>query len=369
MKGKALTSLVALLLAAALIWGIYLITPAYAVPRSNVRNSLGAFTGPRAGTAQDDNVKASLDLAHTDIDVSLALLLNSSKAVYYCDSTESTGTEDGLTWATAVDTLSEAVALCTVSGCTILVAGSHNEALTVADSADVDKMGTVVIGMGYGTNKPTFDYDNSAGEFVIGAANVVLKNLRFRASSGAVTAGLEIEAAGDNFSVIDCEFVIEASTDEFTSAISVATTADNGLIEGCIFRAGTAQAAQAIYIVSGCIGLRIVDNEIYGDYSVACIKGLGSGVDNLIIRDNVLYNGNLAGDGGINAQPVIELAEAGSGFIFDNRMVCAAGTAVAARVGDDFTFMNNYLLHTDGDEFSGGLESAGVSVTVTSAAD
>jgi len=29
---------------------------------------LGAFTGPEAGAAQDDNVKASLDLAHTDLD-------------------------------------------------------------------------------------------------------------------------------------------------------------------------------------------------------------------------------------------------------------------------------------------------------------
>lgn len=33
---------------------------------------LGAFTGPENGSSQDDNIKASLDLAHTDLDSILA---------------------------------------------------------------------------------------------------------------------------------------------------------------------------------------------------------------------------------------------------------------------------------------------------------
>ena len=33
---------------------------------------LGAFTGPESGAAQDDNIKGSLDLAHTDLDALIA---------------------------------------------------------------------------------------------------------------------------------------------------------------------------------------------------------------------------------------------------------------------------------------------------------
>ena len=43
-----------------------------ATPVGQVQDFLGAFTGPRDGTAQDDNAKASLDLAHTDIDAIIA---------------------------------------------------------------------------------------------------------------------------------------------------------------------------------------------------------------------------------------------------------------------------------------------------------
>jgi len=39
---------------------------------TSAKTELGAFTGPNSGTAQDDNVKASLDLAHTDLDTIIA---------------------------------------------------------------------------------------------------------------------------------------------------------------------------------------------------------------------------------------------------------------------------------------------------------
>lgn len=39
---------------------------------NSLNASIGAYTGPEAGTAQDDNNKASLDLAHVDLDAILA---------------------------------------------------------------------------------------------------------------------------------------------------------------------------------------------------------------------------------------------------------------------------------------------------------
>lgn len=45
---------------------------AIATPIMDIRDYLGSFTGPGTGVAQDDNIKASLDLAHTDLDAILA---------------------------------------------------------------------------------------------------------------------------------------------------------------------------------------------------------------------------------------------------------------------------------------------------------
>jgi hypothetical protein len=45
---------------------IFCATTSYGVPRSSGRDERGAFTGPRSGTAQDDNIKASLDLLHAN---------------------------------------------------------------------------------------------------------------------------------------------------------------------------------------------------------------------------------------------------------------------------------------------------------------
>lgn len=69
--GFAVVSLLAILIVIVAIF-LPLIDTAQAVPRSAGRDERGAFTGPRSGTAQDDNIKGSLDLAHTDLDAIIA---------------------------------------------------------------------------------------------------------------------------------------------------------------------------------------------------------------------------------------------------------------------------------------------------------
>lgn len=57
---------VLLLFVIALLAANVVLQPAKAVPRGSVRERLGNFTGPITGAAQDDNVKASLDLLNAD---------------------------------------------------------------------------------------------------------------------------------------------------------------------------------------------------------------------------------------------------------------------------------------------------------------
>jgi len=80
-------------------------------------------------------------------------------------------------------TVDFAVGRCTANnGDIIFVMPGHNESFSGADSVAVDVAGVSIIGMGKGADKPTFDFDNTAGELVISAANVYLENLRFRVS-------------------------------------------------------------------------------------------------------------------------------------------------------------------------------------------
>lgn len=62
--GKIVVPMLALILALGAVLVLYLARPVQAVPVGIENTKLGAFTGPEAGTAQDDNVKASLDIIH-----------------------------------------------------------------------------------------------------------------------------------------------------------------------------------------------------------------------------------------------------------------------------------------------------------------
>lgn len=69
--GITLISLLVLLFVAA-CFVLPLVGTAQATPRGDTREKIGSYTGPIGGAAQDDNIKASLDLAHTDLDAILA---------------------------------------------------------------------------------------------------------------------------------------------------------------------------------------------------------------------------------------------------------------------------------------------------------
>ena len=62
--GKIVAPLLALTLVLGVALVLYLALPAQAVPVGIENTKLGAFTGPEAGLAQDDTVKASLDILH-----------------------------------------------------------------------------------------------------------------------------------------------------------------------------------------------------------------------------------------------------------------------------------------------------------------
>lgn len=276
---------------------------------------------------------------------------------------------DGGSWETAFDTLDEAINASSADsganrGDFILVAQGHTEDIT-ASSVDVDVAGLSIIGMGRGSLKPQFVWEVATGTFDVDAANILLENLRFVPSVTEVVSGVAISANGDFAQVIGCDFGFAelSGTDEFDTALSIAGGAQEVLVDSCFFHAEAAGAGEAIYL--GTVsGVSIKNNEIYGDYATGCIVNVGTADDVRLVR-NILFNGTMHGDGEINAVAAFSMAEGTGGYIGDNRFVTDVATALLMRIGDDMVFMNNYAIDTDGDEFSGGLESGGNTVTVT----
>ena len=331
----------------ALIW--HFIESAEARPVSGTMSAkLGTYSG--AGALQGDNIKASLDLVHTDLDVGLedfedilALQGLGTGIVIYVDNSAAGGETNGTTWTDAVLSIDAAITLCTAdAGDIILVAAGHVEDLGTTDP-DFDEAGVTIIGLGTGEQRPVLSFDTSTDIFTINADDIAVYNLVFLAHTPDVAKGIDITAGSENTIISGCTFTVDnAGTDEFLIAINVGADADNLLVENCQFYMAGGNAAEAILFDGTCDYPRIVGNEIFGDYSTACIYGDATGAAvHLVIKDNILYNGD--DTGGLNAQPAIELKSDTSGIISDNMIACNVDNPELSNVAAAcYVFGNKY---------------------------
>jgi len=320
---------------------LLLCASAYGTKVKDTTIKLGSFTGPVNGTAQDDNVKASLDILHALIGPSM---IKGQGSIFYVDS--GVASTAGTSWATAVGTLDEAINLCTEDrGDVILIAEGHTEVLAGADAANFDIAGITVIGLGIGEQAPVFDVTTN-GELVIGDDDTKLYNLVFKAHSPDTAHAIDVETGAAQFVIENCRFIVDTEgTDEFTDAIEIAANSDYGVIQNCIFQQGGGAADTAISYV-GADAIRIINNEFYGDYAVGCLESQTTISLGGTIINNICYNGD-TGAIGLNTQPCMELKSDDTGVIAGNACFCDVATPEDAIVADDMHLANNTYSETE----------------------
>ena len=259
-------------------------------------------------------------------------------SVFFVNSSTGTnGAGYGSSPDSPVATIDYAVGLCTANkGDVIYVMPGHNESLTTANGVDADVAGISIIGLGTGSLKPTLDYDHADGEFVIGADNVTIKNLRFRVSANAVTKAIDIEAGADSYVIDGCEFGwAETASDEFTDTIIVNVGCNDGIIQNCLFAAGAQAAVTGIKLVGASDNIIIRNNRFTGAYSTAMINGITTLSTNLLIDNNVMQQGA--------TEPGIELLTGTTGVIKHNYIATNLATIAASIVADGcWKFLNYY---------------------------
>jgi len=263
--------------------------------------------------------------------------------------------------------LNAAMNLCAANrGDTVYVLPGHVEDLADTSSSgaiDLDVAGINVIGLGSGSLQPRIDFNHADSDFLIGANNITIENIRFDATVTGVKLGVAIEAAVTGTTIRGCRFSVETTTtDEFLIAINLLAGCNDTTIEFCEIDMGLGGAATGIKLVGASDRVRIRDCEIVGDYSQACIAGITTLSTGVRIERNLLVNGNANALGTVE---VIELLTGTLGIIRDNTWFSDVATHVLMCVGDTCLYSNNKA----SDDSGSGKTTATTSASVVASAD
>ena len=259
---------------------------------------------------------------------------------------------NGKTLALPFATLDYAVNACTASnGDVILVAASHHESLTASLTAEIDKIGVSVIGMGRGMNRPIFDTDATAGKITISAASVRLSNVIVRASTPSTVVGVAV--AGADCEIDNCLFTWEATGDEFISTITV-TSAARCHIHDNVFdtEEGAGAATEAITLVAA-DDLILRRNIFRGTWTGSVLFGKTTLSARVVVADNVIYNSDNTAYNAIDFGTVSTTGIVAGNYI--TTLYSGAGTmAKLIRIADttwhNNTFANDVSEHAVGNK-------------------
>lgn len=217
-----------------------------------------------------------------------SVLVNQGSS-YFVDSGSGSSSNDGSSWSTALATLDQAINKCTANqGDIIYLAEGHTETYTTTGvKATFDIAGITVIGLGKGSDRPTFSYGHTGTTMTISAANTSIHNVLFVTAVDSVVTYATI--TGADCSIIDCEsrditdkevitdFTATATADRFTmlrhfkngytsgnANVRVLSLAgvDNALIQDCVFMTKVTTAVIG-FVTTACTNVVIKNCEFY----------------------------------------------------------------------------------------------------------
>lgn len=206
-------------------------------------------------------------------------------------------------------TLDFAIGQCSANtGDHIIVLPGHSETFTSAGAVTFDVAGVTVIGIGHGSNRPTFTFDSAATvDWDITAANIVLRNLLFIAHNADINHCLDLSAT--DLWVDMCEWQ-DNGTDNFVHYISCHTVANS------------------------CDGLKVTRSvAISSDTSNDNFINVPGDIDRLTVQQNYLALG-------VAASEAIIMAETGIDFtncLITHNYLWRLNTAGAMAMSSDTT--------------------------------
>lgn len=255
-------------------------------------------------------------------------------------------------------TLVSALAATTASrGDVIYVAEGYTDTITSATTLGLSVAGVTVIGLGYGSLRPTITYTTAAtARIAVSAANIKLSNLIFVANFADVATAFLLTTAQD-FEVSDCEF---RDTDATHNFLTIITTTVAVVADGLKFNRnrlkilGTTAATTPIKIAGTHDRVQINDNYITKAVlnNTSCVLAHGAlVVTNLEMRRNLVFSANT--DSATGGFLITTSSTTNSGMVADNYVNgLDVAAAILVTAGSVYGMMNNLY---DGDADKSGF--------------
>lgn len=261
-------------------------------------------------------------------------------AVYFVSSVTGSNGNVGTDRDKPFATVDYAIGKCAANkGDVIFILPGHAESLSAASAITCDVAGVSIIGLGNGSNRPTFSWAATAATWVVSAASVLISNIRCTPSIDEVVTMFSVSAANVTFDRVDH---IDAGASIQTRQFLLTTAAADYLtIQNCRHVCITAAGAAQKWIeLVGTDFSRIVDNSFQIVANAATGSELISGSTAVVYCEIAR---NLMQLIGATIDSVINLVTGSTGIIADNRIASGTSVATGAAITGDGCFMFNNL--------------------------
>lgn len=220
---------------------------------------------------------------------------------WYVSSTTGSASNDGRSPDSPFASLVTALARAAAND-RIFIAPGHSETITGVGGLTAAVAGVEVIGLGRGTQRPTFLMDGGTTvTFAISAASVLVHNCIFLAGHADIVTCFNITAKGVHIDA--CEFRNNVVDENFLTEIKCTSTSDNNAdylsVTRCRAYNVDAAGLEFIELNADVDGAIICDNFVVKDAATAApllLCATGKDVTNVAIIGNVNSNGNTAND-------------------------------------------------------------------------
>src|SRR3990167_1954161 len=152
---------------------------------------------------------------------------------------------DGGTPASAKTTLAAALALA-LSGDRVFIAPGHTETISAAAGIALSQSGLTIIGLGNGSNRPTFTWSATDSTWTIAGSNNVLSNIICKSS---IDEMVKMFAVTGSHVVLDRVDFVETTSAQ-TIAFATFATGTDCTVQNCNHYQATAAAAEQIWITA-----------------------------------------------------------------------------------------------------------------------
>ena len=289
--------------------------------------------------------------------------------IFFVHATTGSNSYAGTDPSEPLATINNAVARCTADkGDYIVCMPGHYEDLadtSTSGAIDLDVAGITLLGVGRGTLQPRIDFNHADSDFIVGASNVSIYNMNFEATVTGVKLGIAIETTFTDTTIEGCRFSVETTTtDEFLIAINLTVACNRTRIAHNTIDMGLGGAATGVKLVGASTDIDIIGNTIKGAYSFANIGGITTASTEVLIENNLLFNG---GSAAVTAKPVISMEGNTTGVVRRNTFFCNVATIVLQSVsalqafsenfaGEDMGALAGNILRTDATSVTGSAD-------------